>query len=469
MFKLKPGNVFQKINHMDRKKAYTWGAIIVVCLISLVTLLSFLSTPEDPSFAGMDSHGYDLAQMPFVNDEAEQYLLAAKYPDMKENGSTLLYSAEEKEARQAEDALAVAEDADMSDRSFSANDSEDMGSGRTPTSRGYSGYGGRGGGAGSPTQINQLGSASSTHASGSGISSSWGAPRGDFSPYKTQEKGSEIVPQLKNQNARRSLYQAARGSRAAAGLKEGKSGNAKRAMLGGEIKGSEAFTDQGIDAGKLGGLELDTNAPTSSADLSNLQDQIQDALNDAKNNDDKDKQTLGEKLLESFLSGLVDVGVKALGHLADAGIDSLMANAAGNRAGKKYIKGFLDMNGESCGNSPECLQIAMGMGYNPSEWKNGETLGDFTNKRKINRAFKKGKINDFQIVQTGDENSPPQLQIGAGTARTQWEEARGNARAASLGRSENYNQRDRTSTEMAAYKKCVNACSGNTACISKCE
>ena len=325
MFKLKPGNVFQKINNMDRKQAYTWGAIVVVCIISLLTLLSFMSTPDDPSFIGLETHGYDLAQMPFVNDEAEQYLLAAKYPDMKENGSTLLYSAAEKEARQAEDAQAEEENEDEESSSKSGSDDSDS----APTSRGYGGrsYGG-GAGSGSPTQINQLGSASTTHASGSGVSGSFGAPRGDFSNFKSQNKGREIPTnyQVKNQDARKALYQAARGSWAAAGLKDGKSGNAKRAMMGGDIKGSEAFTDKGIDLSKTGGLQLDTNAPASSSDLSNLPDKVQDGADEAEPKDPGDTREWYQRLGEAFLEGLLDAGTQVLQHMGESWVDAWTDN-----------------------------------------------------------------------------------------------------------------------------------------------
>ena len=175
MFKLKPGNVFQKINKMDRKQAYTLGAIVVVVFVALITMASFLGKADDSSFDGFNSRGYDLAQMPFVNDEAEEYLLASKYPDMQGNNSTMLYSSSEKEERQAEDAAQAEEEAsgDTSSDTASADSS-------------YSGYSGRGysgrGGARTPTQIGQLGSASMRGSGGSGISATWGAPKGDFSP-----------------------------------------------------------------------------------------------------------------------------------------------------------------------------------------------------------------------------------------------------------------------------------------------
>ena len=279
MFKLKSGNVFQKLNTMDRKKAYTIGAVVIVCFVALLTLASMMGEADDASFDGFNSRGYDLAQMPFVNDEAEQYLLAAKYPDMKENGATLLYSAEEKEARQEADAEGEETDEDVSDSGRTASSDKDE---YAPTTRGYGGY--RGGGGGStPTQVKQLGAANMQSAQGSGIQGTWGAPRGDFSPYKDQNKGTEIPAQLKNQDARKALYQSARGSRAAAGLKDGKAGNAKRAMMGGNIAGSEAFTDQGIDLSKANGLAIDTNAPQESGDLSNLDKKV-DAVYKLKTN-----------------------------------------------------------------------------------------------------------------------------------------------------------------------------------------
>ena len=339
MFKLKPGNVFQKLNKMDKKQAYTWGAIVVVCFIALITLASFLGDADDASFDGFNTRGYDLAQMPFINDEAEEYLLASKYPDMKNNGSTMLYSQADKEARQEADAEAAAEAGSDSEESSSSDSSSSSTGGYS--GRGYTG-GGRSGGTGTPTQVGQLGSASMGHAGGSGMSGTFGAPRGDFSPYKSQEKGSEIQTQLKNTDARRALSQFAQTSRAAAGLKDNKNANAKRALMGGSIRGSEAFTDSGVDLSKTAGLELDTNAPVSSADLSNLDKAVSDAANKAKDdkNDDEDdfRESLADRLMEQLLSGLVDIGLNAMGNLFDQGVDSLMGSFSANKAGTQVAK-----------------------------------------------------------------------------------------------------------------------------------
>lgn len=330
MFKLKPGNVFQKINKMDRKQAYTLGAIVVVVFVALITMASFLGKADDSSFDGFNSRGYDLAQMPFVNDEAEEYLLASKYPDMQGNDSTMLYSSSEKEERQAEDAAQAEEEAsgDTSSDTASADSS-------------YSGYSGRGysgrGGARTPTQIGQLGSASMRGSGGSGISATWGAPKGDFSPYKSQDKGTETPLQLKNTDAKKALSQFARGSAAAAGLKDGKSINAKRALMGAGIKGSEAFSETGaVDLSKAGGLNLDTNAPVSSADLSNLDKKIDDANQKGKDEKKKEEDRFGNSflndLLKNVLTQVVDFGMQQLSQ----GVDTWMANLSANKAGNNY-------------------------------------------------------------------------------------------------------------------------------------
>ena len=332
--KLKPGNVFQKINKMDRKQAYTWGAIIVVCFVALLTLASFMGDADESSFDGFNTRGYDLAQMPFLNDEAEEYLLASKYPDMQGNNSTMLYSAAEKEARQEEDAAAAEEAAAEEDVSASGMDSADY----VPGGYGGSGGGYSGGGASSgPTQIGQLDNASVSHASGSGVNTSWGAPRGDFSPYKSQEKGTEApFQQLKNQDARRALSQFAQTSRAAAGLRDSKGANAKRALMGGHVQGSEAFTESGVDLSKSGGLALDTNAPVSSADLSNLDDALSDAAQQGKEEKDELTQDMADRLLEQLWSGMINLGMQTMGNLLGKGIDALGGVMSGHSAGRRY-------------------------------------------------------------------------------------------------------------------------------------
>ena len=341
MFKLKPGNVFQKMNKMDRKQAYTLGAIVVVVFVALITMASFLGKADDSSFEDYNSRGYDLAQMPFVNDEAEEYLLASKYPDMQGNDSTMLYSSSEKEERQAEDAAQAEEDAADSDVS---SDSSSSGSSYSGYSGG--GYSGRGG-ARTPTQIGQLGSASMRSSGGSGISATWGAPKGDFSPYKSQDKGTEAPLQFKNTDAKKALSQFARGSSAAAGLKDGKNVNAKRALMGAGIKGSEAFSETGaVDLSKAGGLNLDTNAPVSSADLSNLDKQLSDSAQKGRDEKKKEEEKLGNSLAndlwKQILTKAVDIGMQQLSSAVDNWVANISANSAGNKYASEIGKEILN-------------------------------------------------------------------------------------------------------------------------------
>ena len=402
MFKLKPGNVFQKLNTMDRKQAYTWGAVVIVVFIALITLASFLGKADDESFDGLTARGYDLAQMPFVNDEAEAYLLASKYPDMQGNGATVLYSAAERAAREEADAENSAasdnedEDTPPAFSRYQKKDSDSEG-GDMRSRRG--GSRGRGAGAGGGTTVGQLGSASMGRASGSGVGGSWGAPRGDFSPYKSQEKGKEIPAQLKNQDARKALYQFARGSQAAAGLKDGKGGNARKALMGGNIQGSEAFSDKGVDLSKLGGLALDTNAPTSSADLSNLAKDVSDAANNAENKNNEDNETLWDKLKEQLLTSLVDIGTQAIGTMVNKGIDSMFASFSANSAGREYATSYYQtmtaMTPSQC-TDPSCQAAARGvLGDSYDAWAAGDTpLGSYAKDNGItNRQMRRNMEN----------------------------------------------------------------------------
>ena len=309
------GNAWKKLNSMDRKQAYTWGAIAVVAVIAILMLGSLATSERADDFEDFESRGYDLANMPFSSDEAEQYLLASKYPDMQDNQAFGLYSEEEKAERQAEDA---AEAASLEDGASGTDDNANYIPGRYYTGSG-SGGGGTGGGRGGArtrTQIGQLNSASLKGGSGSGISGSFG-PSGDFSNFRSQEKGNDKAPSTRGSgNARKALFQTAQGSRAAAGLKDNKLLNAKKAMMGGDVEGGKAFmNDSGaVDLGEAKGLSLDPNAPISSADLSGLDDALSKAEMAAKKEDKKEDDfwtALGKRLLEEALSAVVNKTIDA--------------------------------------------------------------------------------------------------------------------------------------------------------------
>ena len=268
---------FKKLNSMDRKQAYTWGGIGLVILVSLLMLAGISSKDDPEDFSDFESRGYDLANMPFSSDEAEQYLLAAKYPDMQ--GKTGgLYSEESKQARQEKEAEEAGKETE-----------ENFSSGGMTSGGGYYGGGGYHGGggrrSGSPTTVNTMNSASLKGASGSAMSGTFG-PKGDFSNFRSQDKasGSALPTNRGSGSARKALYQTAQGSRAAAGLKDGKSLNAKKALMGGNIQGADAFaaTGNGVDLRRLGGQGLDTDAPMESADLGNLGNELEGQTEEAE-------------------------------------------------------------------------------------------------------------------------------------------------------------------------------------------
>ncbi len=339
MFNFKPKKVFEKINKMDRKQAYTIGAIAVVLVIALLLLISAATSGDDDSFAGMKARGYDLAQMPFATDEAEKYLLANAYPDMKENGSTLLYSAAEKEQRQEEDAEAAEEASGEEEMGDSSSDNDEYTGGSS--SRGYGGYAGGGGSGRGKTEIGQLSSTGMASASGSGVSSTWG-PSGDFHQFKGREdRGNGAPVELKTADGRRAVAQFLSGSVAAARIKENKLRNTGKSVIGGDIRGSDAFGKDGaVDLSKLqsGGLTLDTDAPATTTDLSNLDKKVADAAKKAEddNNKDNDKKEWWEEMLinlaKSAAETLVNSFMGAVGDTISGSINGKQAQYAARKA-----------------------------------------------------------------------------------------------------------------------------------------
>ena len=480
MFKLKPGNVFQKINGMDRKQAYTWGAVVVVAFIALLSLASYLGGADESSMEGFDAQGYDLAQLPFVNDEAEAYLLSSKYPDMQNNQSSLFYSPEEKEDRQEADA--EEEDDREPDINISAGDTDVSSVGRV-NERGSSSrrYGravpraGRGGGA---TAIGQLGTVGgAAKASGSGNSYTWGSnPRGDFRPFSNQDKGSGGMANLQNSDAKKALSQFARGSSAAARLRDNKGANAKRAMMGGNIMGGEAFGDNGVDLSKLGSLALDTNAPVpESVDLSDLSDKVDNAAQKAKeDNDNKEELSFWEKLGQRLLEGMVDKLVEGLGNAMSKGMDSLFSIGSKNSASRNYGNSYLDsmsgMTKKNCGTM--CDSVA-GMFSGNTEalaaWNQGKPFGEASASmsRSAQRNYLKNHGSSFPSSLSQDSNN---VFIGVTNVGDTYGSARRQSRQEAGGNYvHSYNNNasscrascDRTIADKnsAAYGSCVASCS----------
>ena len=339
MFTFKPKKVFEKLNKMDRKQAYTIGAIAVVSIVALLMLISAMTSGENGSFEGMKARGYDLANMPFATDEAEKYLLANAYPDMRENGSTLLYSAEEKQARQEADEEAAEETEESSFEGDSAAENDSYAS-RDSGYGSYSGSGRGGRGGGSKTEIGQLGTANMAHSGGSGVNATYG-PSGDFRQFKGREnRGNEAPVALKTNNARNALSQFRSGSLAAARIQQNKMANAGKALYGGNVAGSDAFGKDGVDLSKLqnGGFTLDTSAPPTSTDLDNLDKQVADA---AKKAEEKKKEEAKRSWWEDMLINLAQQAAQSLvGAVMDGVGDSIKGAINGNAASRAARKQY---------------------------------------------------------------------------------------------------------------------------------
>lgn len=433
MFKLQLGKskkVFEKLNKMNRKQAYTIGAIVVVLVIALMMLISAASSGDDDSFAGMNARGYDLAQMPFATDEAEKYLLANAYPDMQENGSSLLYSLAEKEQRQEEDAEDMEdeytdddEDEDEDeDRDYSSRRDDDYDSYNTGSSRGYGGRGGRGGG--KKTEIGTFSSAGMASAGGGNFNSTYG-PSGDFRQFKGREdRGTERPVQLKTDDARRAMAQFRQGSLAGARLNENKMKNAGKALFGGNVQGSDAFNKDGVDLSKLqeGGLTLDTSAPSSTTDLDNLDQKVADAAKkaeDKKKEEDKPNfwQDLWQGLVKSVANKLVDTFTSALGDAIVGSRDAYLAGKAwrGTESGKDWNS--LDK---------EDRDALSENGWTPDKWNstNGKesTQSERENALKKTPGNSKARQSGFQgksgYSNSSSQNNDNGTQVGANPCGT---------------------------------------------------
>lgn len=319
------GKVFKKLNHMDKKQAYTYGAIGVVCLVALLTLASVAGGGADDSLDNLNARGYDLAQMPFLNDEAENYLLASKYPDMKNNNISALYSPADKKERQEEDAKEAAESA------ASAGAAADSSGSYNSSSYG-SGYTGRrrGGGQGTPTQIGSF-SASGSMASASGGNTSTtygGTMRGDFSPFQRDSKGNEAP--FKPQNAKQALTRFNAASRAAA-RGANKAVDSRKALLGSNVEGGFGTDSNGVPLGESKGINYDE---AESADLSGLDDTMAEKAQESRDKKEAEKLAEGQGFWSMLGGKLLDMGLNLAQQWASNQINSLTANAQAGRSAK---------------------------------------------------------------------------------------------------------------------------------------
>ena len=329
MFTFKPKKVFEKLNKMDRKQAYTIGAIAVVSMVALLMLISAMTGGEDGSFEGMKARGYDLANMPFATDEAEQYLLANAYPDMRENGSTLLYSAAEKEARQEADEAATEETDESSLEGDSSSAENDSYASRDSGYRGYSGSGRGGRGGGSKTEIGQLGNANMAHSGGSGVNATYG-PSGDFRQFKGREnRGNEqpsklVIAQRKEASAfRAASLQATRSN-------GGQMTAQRKAVIQFSADGQNPVSGPTIDP--TGGFQIEDGALPTTTGLENLGKKVAEATKKAE---EKKKEEAKRSWWEDMLINMAQQAAQSLvGAVMDGVGDSIKGAINGNAASR---------------------------------------------------------------------------------------------------------------------------------------
>ena len=373
------GKVFKKLNHMDKKQAYTYGAIGVVCLVALLTLASVAGGGADDSLDNLNARGYDLAQMPFLNDEAENYLLASKYPDMKNNNVSALYSPRDKKDRQEEDAKEAAE-------SGSADTSADTSGSYNSSSYG-SGYTGRGGGGrGTPTQIGSFSSSGSmASASGGNTSATYGGTmRGDFSPFQRESRGNEAP--FKPQNAKQALTRFNAASRAAArGVN--KAVDSRKALLGSQVEGGFGTDSNGVPLGESKGINYDE---AESADLSGLDDTMAEKAQEARDKKEAEKLAEEKGFWEQFMNKLVDGALNIGMQWAGSKIDQIDARATAMRTTKAQANGAYDNWKNSTGDAKAkyAENFEKNFGMSPDTYGKWSSSTNKADKKSLKNVFK---------------------------------------------------------------------------------
>jgi len=194
---------------MDRKTMYVWAGCLLVFIFVLFALFSVMGggkgdvKPDD--FSNMNPKAFDLAQLPFANDAAEQELLS-KYTDLDGNlPESTLYSPDEKAARQDADAFSGIPAAPDAEYAAAAKDIPDS----SPASTNY-GSGGRGTPMrASPTVIGQLQTGQSAMGSRGGSGGTTWAPS-NFSNRDKDNNGKisaskDAADKLKNNQTGRAL------------------------------------------------------------------------------------------------------------------------------------------------------------------------------------------------------------------------------------------------------------------------
>ena len=172
-------------------------------------------------------------------------------------------------------------------------------------------------------------------------------------------------------------------------------------------------------------MDNDTITP----DLSSLENDLENSAQKARE-EKKEEQSLWDKLLETFMNGLVNMGVNAMGNMLNKGIDNLMAKGSQNKASKGAVNKQLDEYKAKYGNMTKDDYAALQAKTNPTSEE----------KALMNYLGKNPKFNsdggladsNFSHSQSHRESlgasGAPELNSGASTGKTV-EQARKDARA----------------------------------------
>ena len=163
-------------------------------------------------------------------------------------------------------------------------------------------------------------------------------------------------------------------------------------MQGGNVQGSQAFGEKGIDVSKLGGLALDTSELPKTTDLGNLDDAVDNAVKDQQKKEEKDKklgfwEQLGQDMLRSFATGLVNAVTTGVGDSLKGWVNG---NAASRAAGKQEAANLYSKNWDDL---PNDVQQRLIQKYGKTSNGTAKTVDD------MREEWNKGRLN---IKSSGD-------------------------------------------------------------------
>lgn len=321
-----------------------YGAVAVFGLAIIATAFMGGGKAPDPMDSAYSYSDFkDLADMPFSNDEAEAELLSSvRYGDIAKNDLiNALFSEEDKEARQAEDALNGAPEPPDAEYAEAAKAKEKV---RTAKEKYYRSKAAAKAAVAQRTTKNALSSSGGVKvgSASSGVTSTiWRADdkkntTSSASSASSSSLNAQLAKDVKNINNRGGFMAAYEKSRAAANANNLEDAHALAADafqnagdLEADLNGDLEKAAEGLDLNKMMG-ELDKDKLARAA--SNLDDGLDKAKNDA---DTKDKNKKDYKCDGASMNGKIDAGCvmsELFGAMMDLGKQALSSLLKGNKS-----------------------------------------------------------------------------------------------------------------------------------------